>query len=555
MLRTLGIRDFVIVDRLDLEFQPGFTALTGETGAGKSILIDALSMVLGERSDAGLVREGCAKADISAEFALDTAPAVRGWLDAADLADDSGACILRRVLERGGRSRAYINGRPATLQQLKELAELLVDIHGQHEHQSLLRAAAQRQLLDAYAGAMALAAQTGDAWRQWLALRRQREEWERNAQALEQEREQLRWQRQELERLAFSAQAWQALQLDHKRLAHAAGLVEAVEYALDALSEGEAAAVAVVEGVIARLRAAADYDPGLREQLDVLEPAQIQIQEAIYGLRHYRDRIDLDPQRLHEIERRLEAVHAVARKYRTVPDRLPELLAQTCERLAELGDGASAQALARQEQAAEQAYRTLAGKLSAARARAAHELSARVTEQMQGLAMAGGRFEAVLEPSPAGSAQGLEQVEFRVAANPGTALRPLARAASGGELSRISLAIQTATSAVAEVPTLIFDEVDAGIGGRVAEIVGRMLAALGARHQVLCVTHLPQVAASAAQQWQVTKTAAGAGVRSEVRELDPAQRVEEIARMLGGVKITETTRKHAAELLAISAGR
>jgi DNA repair protein RecN (Recombination protein N) len=555
MLRALSIRDFVIVDRLDLEFKPGFTALTGETGAGKSILIDALTMVLGERSDAGLVREGCAKAEISAEFSLEAVPPAQQWLEAADLADDPAACLLRRVLEASGRSRAYINGRPATLQQLKELGEMLVDIHGQHEHQSLTRSLAQRQLLDAYAGAQALARETADAWRHWQDLRSQRAEWERNAQALEEERERLRWQRQELERLAFSAEEWETLQADHKRLAHAASLVETVEYALEALSEGEAAALAIVDGVLGKLRTAIEYDPGLKEALEVLEPAQIQIQEAVYGLRHYRNRIDLDPRRLQEAEQRLEAIHTTARKHRTSPERLPELLAGVRQRLADLGDGASAEELARREQAAEQAYRALAGKLSHAREKAAAELTGRVTEQMQGLALSGGRFEVALHPASEGGAHGLEQVEFLVAANPGSAARALAKVASGGELSRISLAIQTVTSTVAEVPTLIFDEVDAGIGGRVAEIVGRMLAQLGRRHQVMCITHLPQVAASAAHQWQVTKKAAAGGVRSDVRELDGAQRVEEIARMLGGVKITETTRKHAAEMLGVSARR
>ena len=553
MLRTLSIRDFVIVDRLDLEFGPGFTVLTGETGAGKSILIDALTLVLGERSDPGLVREGCAKAEISAEFSIDAVPEAQRWLEAADLADEPGACLLRRVLESAGRSRAYINGRPATLQQLGELGEMLVDIHGQHEHQSLTRTAAQRQLLDAFAGALPLARETAEAWREWQELRRQRAEWERNAQALEEERERLRWQRQDLERLAFSAEEWDALQGDHKRLAHAASLVEAVEYALEALSEGEAAALAIVEGAVARLQAAAEYDPGLREALDVLEPAQIQIQEAVYGLRHYRDRIDLDPRRLQEMEQRLDAVHGTARKYRTSPERLPALLAEVRERLGALGDGASAEELARRESAAEQAYRATAGKLSKARQRAAAELSTQVSEQMQGLALSGARFEIALQAAGEGGANGLEQVELLVAANPGTAARPLAKVASGGELSRISLAIQTVTSTVAEVPTLVFDEVDAGIGGRVAEIVGKMLAQLGRRHQVMCITHLPQVAARARCQLQVSKKVHGGAARSDVRELDGAQRVEEIARMLGGVKITETTRKHAAEMLGISA--
>ncbi len=551
MLRTLSIRDFVIVERLDLEFQPGFTVLTGETGAGKSILIDALSLVLGERSDAGLVRTGCTRAEISAEFSLEGQAPIQAWLTDADLADEAEVCLLRRVLEAGGRSRAYVNGRQATLQQLKELGGMLLDIHGQHEHQSLLRPAAQRELLDAYAGVAPLAQEVAAAWRQWQTLRRQREEWEQNAEALAAQREQLLWQRQELERTAFSAEEWETLQTDHKRLAHAASLQETVEHALEALSEGESAALAVVNGVIGRLASACEFDPALKEMLDILEPAQIQIQEAVYGLRHYRNRIDLDPARLAQVERRLELIHSTARKHRVTPEQLPQLLASVQGRLAELGAAGGAEELAERERAAREDYLKLARQLSERRAKSARELAERVTEQMQGLALAGGRLEVVLPAVEAGSMHGLEQVDFLVAANPGSPARPLAKVASGGELSRISLAIQTVTSAVSNVPTLVFDEVDAGIGGRVAEIVGRMLAQLGRKRQVMCITHLPQVAAAATHQWQVSKAAAGAGVRSQVRELDRAQRVEEIARMLGGVKITETTRKHAAELLGV----
>jgi len=551
MLRTLSIRDFVIVDQLDLEFHQGFTVLTGETGAGKSILIDALSLVLGERSDAGLVRDGCARAEIGAEFALEQIPRAEAWLQANDLAEDSGVCVLRRILEASGRSRAYLNGRPATLQQLKELGEWLVDIHGQHEHQSLLRPVAQRELLDAYAGATGLAGEVEQSWREWQALKRQREEWQRNAQALSQERDRLEWQVQELARLAFSAEEWETLQADHRRLSHAASLQETVDYALEALSEGESAALAILGGVISRLNSAAEYDPALREMLEVLDPAQIQIQEAVYGLRHYRSRIELDPRRLQEAEQRLEAVHSTARKYRVTPDQLPATLAELKARLDALGSAASIEELERKEASAAEGYRKLAEQLTRARTRAAAELARRVTEQMQGLAMAGGRFAVALGPIEGGGAHGLEQVEFQVTANPGAALRPLAKVASGGELSRISLAIQTVMTAVAEVPTLVFDEVDAGIGGRVAEIVGRMLKELGRRHQVMCITHLPQVAAAADQQLQVSKSELAGKARSQVRPLERQERVEEIARMLGGVKITETTRKHAAEMLGL----
>ena len=552
MLRALSIRDFVIVDRLDLEFLPGFTVLTGETGAGKSILIDALALVLGERSDAAMVREGSARAEIGAEFSLDGLPQVQAWLQDNDLLDEPGVCLLRRVLEAGGRSRAYVNGRPSTLQQLKELGEKLVDIHGQHEHQSLLRQPAQRELVDAYAGAAPLAQQVAQVWREWQELRRQRMEWEENAQAIAAEREQIEWQVQELTRLAFSADEWETLQADHRRLSHAASLLEAAEYAVEALSEGETAALATVGAVVSRLNAAAAHDPGLKEALGVLEPALIQIQEAVYGLRHYRSGLDLDPRRLQDLEQRLEAIHSTARKYRVTPERLPETLAGLERRLHELGGAASPEQLAQREAKAEQAYRLIAETLSRERHRAARDLTKHVSAQMQSLAMTGGRFEVVLTPVPEGTSHGIEQIDFLVASNPGAAARALAKVASGGELSRLSLAIQTVTSAVAEVPTLVFDEVDAGIGGRVADIVGRLLKALGARHQVMCITHLPQVAAAADQQWQVSKGQGEGQVRSAVRVLDPTQRVDEIARMLGGVKITETTRKHAAEMLGAS---
>jgi DNA repair protein RecN (Recombination protein N) len=459
--------------------------------------------------------------------------------------------LLRRVLEAGGRSRAYVNGRPCTLQQVKDLGEQLVDIHGQHEHQSLLRAAAQRDLLDDFAGAGALAGDVASAWRAWQDLKEQREQWQKNADALTAEREHLEWQVQELERLGFSKQEWGELELEHRRLSNAAQLIETVEYALEALSEGESAALAGIGAVASRLKAVIEFDPGLKEAIAVLESAQVQAQEAVYGLRHYRQRLELDPERLREVEQRLEAIHSTARKYRVTVDRLPEVLAEASTRLAHLGGGLDAQALERKERAAREAYLGLARKLTAGRKAAAAELSKKVSDGMQALAMSGGRFDIVLEERGDGGPHGQEQIEFRVASDRGSILRPLAKVASGGELSRLSLAIQTATSEVARVPVLIFDEVDAGIGGRVAEIVGRMLRALGQRHQVMCITHLPQVAAAADHQWQVAKREVTGSVVSSVTVLERAQRVDEIARMLGGVKITETTRKHAAEMLSV----
>jgi DNA repair protein RecN (Recombination protein N) len=549
VLRSLHIRDFAVVERAQLDFARGFTALTGETGAGKSMLIDALAMVLGERSDVGLVRAGAERSEIGAEFTMAVRAPIERWLAENDLAGDAGACLIRRIIERSGRSRAFINGRPVTLAQLREAGGYLVDIHGQHEHQSLLQSGSQRALLDGYAGVSELAAAVAAAWRRWQDLRAQLSALETNAAVIAAEREQLEWQVNELSALNFNVDEWAALQAEHVRLAHAASLVDSSQFALEALAEGDHAGLEQTNAALARLRSALEYDGRLKETLDVLEPAQIQLQEAVYALRDYVQRLELDPQRLREVEQRLDAVHSAARKYRVVPDALADTLAQARQRLDDLSASGNADEVRQREAAARQAYLAEANKLSAARRKAAKKLSEQVTGAMQTLAMEGGTYQVALHPLDEGNSGGLEQVEFVVSAHRGLDLRPLAKAASGGELSRVSLAIQAATSQVARVPTLIFDEVDAGIGGRVAEIVGRMLKKLGRTHQVMCVTHLPQVAASADEQWQVAKTVAGGKVASQVAVLDATQRVEEIARMLGGIRITETTRRHAAEML------
>ncbi len=555
MLRFLSIQDFVIVDRVELEFSPGFTVLTGETGAGKSILIDALSLALGERGEAGQIRNGCERAEISAEFDVSGLPGLADWLRENDLendGDDSGTCLLRRVVDASGRSRSFINGRSATLQQLRAAGEQLIDIHGQHAHQSLLRSEAQRDLLDAFSGSRELAQTVTAAYRRWQSLQQRRTAWEQNAVAFLQEREQLQWQVRELATLNFSPGEWQTLQADHSRLSHAASLLEATQMGLEILSEGELASLAQINAVIARLQSLLDYDSSLKTVLDLLESAQIQLQEAVYELGHYQQRLDLDPQRLQEMEQRLTAIHAAARKYRVTPDELPYLLATSTARLEELAQGGDGEALAKEEAAAREEYLKLARKLTAARDKAARTLAQQVSAAMQTLAMTGGEFAVALIPLAQGNAHGMEQIEFQVSAHQGLPLRALAKVASGGELSRISLAIQVITSKIGTAPTLIFDEVDAGIGGRVAEIVGAMLKKLGEERQVMCVTHLAQVASAADQQWQVVKSADpanGGKITSRITALDQQQRTEEIARMLGGVKITETTRQHAAEML------
>jgi DNA repair protein RecN (Recombination protein N) len=549
MLRSLTIRDFVIVDRLELEFAPGYTVLTGETGAGKSILIDALAMVLGARAEAIVVRGGAERAEVSAEFDLAGRADIGRWLKECELAGDDEALLVRRVIDASGRSRGFINGHAATAAQLREAGELLVDIHGQHEHQSLLRAAAQRELLDGYGGLLDAADRMAALYRVWQQKRENRISLETNAAAFAAEREQLEWQVKELESLKFTPDEWPELTAEHSRLAHAANLIEAAQGAVEALAEGDGASLPRLNAIAARLEGLIEYDPKLREILNTLESARIELQEATHALRRYGERLELDPQRLREVEGRLDAIHTAARKHRVQPEALPAKLEAAKARLQELGEGGDVEGLRQAEEEAHAACVAEAKKLSSARKKAARKLSDRVTEAMQELAMQGGAFEIAFVAAPEVTARGLENVEFLVAAHKGTAPQPLAKVASGGELSRLSLAVQTVASQVAQVPTLIFDEVDAGIGGRVAEIVGKMLKQLGGKHQVMCITHLPQVAASADQQWQVTKGTANGKVLSKVTVLSKEQRVEEIARMLGGVKITETTRKHAAEML------
>lgn len=549
MLKFLAIRDFVIVSLLELDFSAGFTALTGETGAGKSILINALSLALGERGDGSMVRTGCERAEISAEFDVSGLPDLQAWLRAQELEGDAGVCLLRRLLDAGGRSRSFINGRSATLQQLREAGEQLLDIHGQHAHQSLLRPEMQRMLLDGYAGAMDLAEQTGQRYREWRTLQRRRISLTENSAAVAAERELLQFQRRELEGLGFNPDEWNSLQEDHARLAHAASLLETAASGIESLSEADNACLAQINALILRLREGVMHDAKLGEMLYMLESAQAELQEVVYALRHYQQRMDSDPQRLLEQERRIHDVMDAARKYRVVPEQLPDALQRIMARLGELGSDADLAELTRQEESAQQNYLAVAQKLSAVRKKAADKLAREITAEMQALAMQGGSFAVALLPLNEVNANGLETIEFQVAANPGMPLRSLARVASGGELSRISLAIQVAASQVASVPTLIFDEVDSGIGGRVAEIVGNLLKKLGKTHQVLCVTHLAQVAAAADRQWQVSKAVENGETRSYITVLDGRQRIEEIARMLGGVKITETTRKHAAEML------
>lgn len=552
MLKFLSIRDFVIVSRLELAFCAGFTALTGETGAGKSILIDALLLALGERGDATMVRNGCERAEITAEFDVSAQPGLLTWLKTQELEGDDGVCLMRRLLDAGGRSRGFINGRSATLQQMREAGEHLLNIHGQHAHQSLLQADAQRVLLDEYAGLQSSVAQVATDFRDWQALMRRRIALSENSQAVAAERELLIFQNRELEALAFNVADWEALQADYARMAHAASLLETAAFGIDTLSEAETACLSQLNALMTRLRDGTLHDATLAEPLRMLESAQAELQEVVYSLRHYQQRLDADPQQMAQKEARIQYVMDLARKYRVAPERLGEVQQQVARRLAELGADADLEALQQLEKAAHTRYLEEARALSRARRLAADKLSQQITAAMQTLAMQGGSFAVALLPLTEGSVHGLEAVEFQVAANPGVPTRSLAKVASGGELSRISLAMQVATSQVASVPTLIFDEVDSGIGGRVAEIVGLLLKQLGRQYQVLCVTHLPQVAAMADSQWQVSKAVEAGVTLSRIEVLGESQRIEEIARMLGGVTITDTTRLHAAEMLGVA---
>jgi DNA repair protein RecN (Recombination protein N) len=548
MLLALSIRNFVIVDTLELEFAPGFTVLTGETGAGKSILIDALLLALGERADADVVREGAARADINAEFRVNGAAAA--WLATNELTSEDGNVLVRRTVDASGRSKGFINGTAVTLAQLRELGELLVDVHGQHAHQSLLRPAAQLALLDEHGGLAAAAREVGAAYGAWRREREARSRAEQMAGAAALEQERLRWIVDELSALAPQAGEWDAIESEHKRLAHAASLLEGARSAVDALSEGDGAALERIDAVLARLAQLSGFDARLAPIAATLDAARIQVDDAARDLTRYLAQTEIDDARLAEVEARVTALHAAARKFRCAPTELAALLAQAQEKLNALAAAADLDGLKRREAEAEQVYLKLARALSKQRTRAAANMAREVTRAMQDLAMPGGRFDiALTEGEP--TAHGMQRAEFLVAGHAGVTPRPLAKVASGGELARISLAVSVIAATATPVATLIFDEVDAGIGGAVAETVGRLLQQLGRERQVLCVTHLPQVAARGDQHCVVSKVEAEDGRPvSRIAALDRRARVEELARMLGGLQITDTTRKHAREMLA-----
>jgi DNA repair protein RecN (Recombination protein N) len=550
MLAHLSIRNYLLVDSVELDFGPGLTVLTGETGAGKSILVDALALALGDRAEGGVVRHGAARAEITAEFAIDALPALASWLDDAGYPTDDGRLILRRVIDAGGRSRAFINGSAAPLTQLKEASESLLDIHGQHAHHALLRPQMQREVLDAYAGAQALANAVSTAWHAWQRVRQRRLDAESHAQERQIEREGLTLAMDELRALGDDLARWDEIQAEHARLAHVTTLIEGSQALIQGLDEGDAAVSSRLGEMSARLDAMQAVDDSLEEVATLLASASANLGEAVHALRRYADNLNLDPERLSVLDRLLGDMHRLARKHRVQPDDLADLFDRFQARLAELAADDAFDALQAKEDAAWAQYEEEAHALSAQRREAAAALSKQVTAAMHELALAGGRLDIALQPVDAPRAHGLEEVVFLVATHPDLPPGPLGKVASGGELSRISLAIQTALSGVAGVPTLIFDEVDVGIGGSVAEAVGRRLARLGNTRQVLVITHLPQVAARGSRHLRVSKQASGGYVTSSIELLAADARVEEIARMLGGLKITTTTRQHAAEMLA-----
>jgi DNA repair protein RecN (Recombination protein N) len=549
-LKRIALRDFVIVRELDLDLAHGFSVLTGETGAGKSILIDALQLALGARAEAAVVREGAARADISAEF--DLPPALAPWLQEAGFESDEGL-LLRRSIDAQGKSRAWINGSPATATQLRELADQLVDIHGQHAWQSLTRPDAVRQLLDDYAGVNTQPLQ--QAWQRWRAAQKKLTDARAAQDSLQRERERLAWQIGEVDKLAPGAAEWNDLNASHTRLANAQALLEAAQGALDALEGDEGGAARNLAHAQSALQAQEHVEPAFKDLLQIVASSLAQAEDAAHSLHAYLRKTELDPQRLAELDERMSLWMSLSRRYKRTPAELPHLLASWKEELARLDATADLAALEAAEKKEADAYLAEARAVSKARTKAAPQLAKAVTAAMQGLGMQGGRFEVALQKSDQPAQSGLEDVTFLVAGHAGSTPRPVGKVASGGELSRIALAIAVTTSRLGAAQTLIFDEVDAGVGGAVAETVGRLMKQLGRDKQVLAVTHLPQVASCADHHLVVAKQSDASGPASSVAPVQGEQRVAEIARMLGGEHLSGTTLAHAKEMLGHAAAK
>ncbi|MBA1224006.1 DNA repair protein RecN [Stutzerimonas stutzeri] len=552
MLVHLSVHNYAIVEHLDLELKRGMSVISGETGAGKSIMLDALGLTLGDRADSSVVRIGADKADILASFDLDDIPDARAWLAERDMYSE-GPCILRRVITAEGRSRGYINGTPCPQGDLKALGELLIDIHSQHEHQSLLKTDTHRRLLDEYSGSQDLARQVQLAAQRWRQTRQTLERLSNSSDEQRARHQLLSYQLEELENLALGEHELEQLEQEHKNLANAEQLLGACRQVMELCSESDAGNVlSALTSSLQRLTAFQNQPQALSEAVNLLASAQIQVEEAIGELNRFVDHFDADPERQQMLEERLDTIYTLARKHRVQPSELPNLHQQLLEELEGLNaDDEAVERLGEELAAYARHYEEKAGELSRNRQAAAEQLASAVEAEIQRLGMPGGRFSVQLKPAAEGeyTPYGLEQVEFLVSANPGQPLRPLAKVASGGELSRISLAIQVITAQTSRVPTLVFDEVDVGIGGPTAEIVGQLLRRLGERGQVLTVTHLPQVAAQGHHHLFVHKARDTDETRTAVTELDQAGRVEEIARMLGGVDLTEQSLAHARQMV------
>ena len=553
-LRRMNLRDFVIVHELELDLLGGFTVLTGETGAGKSILIDALQLVLGSRADAGVVREGAARAEISAEF--DTPTWLGGWLAESGFnptnttASDNDTLLIRRTVDAQGKSRAWINGSAATAGQLREVADHLVDIHGQHAWAALTRADEVRGLLDAYGSISSKEVATAySAWK--TALKTLHEA--RSAQAsIETERERLAWQIGELAKLAPAADEWASLNTEHSTLAHAQELLDAAHQAVEALegdANGATSAIAKAQLLLQNQELVEQEFKGFSE---VLAQSLAQVEDVVHSLHAYTRKTEPDPQRLGQLDDRMTLWMQLARRYKRTPAELPSLLTGWTADLAKLEAASDIAALEAAERAAHAALTATCKTLSTQRRKAAPKLSTAITQAMQGLGMQGGKFEVALTALDEIAAHGAETVEFLVAGHAGSTPRPVGKVASGGELSRIALAIAVTTSQLGKAQTLIFDEVDSGVGGAVAETVGRLMKQLGKDRQVMAVTHLPQVAACADQHLLVSKQLKAKQTASDVQDIAGEQRVAEIARMLGGEKLSNTTLAHAKEMLGMA---
>lgn len=543
-LKRIVLRDFVIVSELELDLTHGFTVLTGETGAGKSILIDALQLVTGGRTDAGVIREGTSRADVSAEF--DSTPALTAWLDSAGF-DAGDSFLLRRTVDIQGKSRAWINGSPATATQLREIGEQLLDIHGQHAWQSLTRPDAVRGLLDAYARVSSAALTL--LWQRWRQAQNELTQAHSAQDSLQRERERLTWQIGEVEKLAPVTNEWSTLNTEHSRLSNAQALLDAAQGAVQTLNDDEHSALSALHNACQQLQQQEHLEPYFKGLAEVLSSSLAQVEDTVHSLRTYLRKTDLDPERLGELDERMALWMSLARRYKRSPAELPDLLASWKQELEKLNAATDLASLEAAQAAALESYMKEARLLSKARATAAPRLAKAITQAMQGLGMQGGQFEVSIQPTTQPLQNGLEEVSFLVAGHAGSTPKPVNKVASGGELSRMALAIAVTTSQLGTAQTLIFDEVDAGVGGAVAETVGRLMKQLGIDRQVLAVTHLPQVASCADHHLLVSKHLKGLSTVSSVVLVQGEQRVSEVARMLGGERLSSTTLAHAREML------